>query len=69
MTDVIIRKKQPPVGTIVDRVEVFNSVEVRMPVHAHSQPSKSPGANSDYQGPDLYTFIGFIGFIGPDDIN
>ena len=26
---------------------------------------------SDYhkQGPDLYAFIGFIGFIGPDDIN
>ena len=21
------------------------------------------------QGPDLYAFIGFIGFIGPDDIN
>ena len=21
----------------------------------------------DKQGPDLYTFIGFIGFIGPDD--
>ena len=24
---------------------------------------------SYYQGPDLYAFIGFIGFIGPDDIN
>ena len=22
-----------------------------------------------YQGPDLYAFIGFIGFIGPGDIN
>ena len=22
-----------------------------------------------YQGQDLYAFIGFIGFIGPDDIN
>ena len=22
-----------------------------------------------HQGPDLYAFIGFIGFIGPDDIN
>ena len=24
---------------------------------------------SNDQGPDLYAFIGFIGFIGPDDIN
>ena len=24
---------------------------------------------NDNQGPDLYVFIGFIGFIGPDDIN
>ena len=23
--------------------------------------------NDDNQGPDLYAFIGFIGFIGPDD--
>ena len=23
--------------------------------------------NNDKQGPDLYAFIGFIGFIGPDD--
>ena len=25
--------------------------------------------NSYDQGPDLYAFIGFIGFIGPDDVN
>ena len=26
-------------------------------------------SNLNDQGPDLYAFIGFIGFIGPDDIN
>ena len=24
---------------------------------------------SNNQGPDLYAFIGFLGFIGPDDIH
>ena len=45
------------------RIQVFH------PSISHHWINPINSINNHHQGPDLYAFIGFIGFIGPDDIN